>query len=197
MQPTPIAGPLAAGLIAFLVFVPGLQARDPAARINPAKRNDVYTSDQQVKPDVKPPQLDDSLQQKRFDTGQVKEQPRAPEADRRAPFDLKESKDKNLVTPERKTYDKIEYDRNAMSEQRADRFKTGEQTYRTSLSDRYQSSLHDAEDAAPKTTVKKRTTFESLNRFVFRRNGDAADATPVAAGSEPAAAASAAPSAQP
>lgn len=186
MQPTFARAPALACLLALLCAAPAL-ARDPAARIDAAKRNRISTAGSTITPEVTAPERADGVQDKRFDHGELREQPRATVGDRRAGIDLKEGRDKNLVTPELKTYEQLNYDTNAYSDRRSGRFNTGEQTYRTALVERYQTSLSDAAEAAPKTVVKERTTFDSLNRFIFRRNRPQGDDLMTAAGSESAA----------
>ncbi len=178
--------PLALTCLLTVVCATSVFGRDPAARIDASKRSSIKTGESTITPEVQQFDRVDGVQNKRFDTGTLREEPRSSLGDKRAAIDLKESKKKNLITPEKKTYEKITYDNSAFDGKRSNRFQTGEQTYRTSLSERYQSSLSDAADAAPKTVVKKRTTFDSVNRFIFRRNRPEGDDLITPAGSAPA-----------
>ncbi|MFH1500278.1 MAG: hypothetical protein ABII82_20930, partial [Verrucomicrobiota bacterium] len=160
-------------------------ARDPAARIDASKRSRVSTEEQALDPEVRPMERADGVQDRRFDRGELLDQPDAPVGDRRADIDLQESREKTLIEPELKTYERLDYDPSRYDGQRSDRFRTGDDIYRTSMAQRYQNSLGEAQDAAPKTVVKKRTTFDSVNRFIFRRNRPEGDELFGSAGAAP------------
>ncbi len=170
MQKSPAPTPALAVAILLLGCVAPALARDPAGRIDATKRSAITTDDKALDAEVKPMERADGLQDRRFDRGELRDRPEAPEGERRANIDLKESDKKTLITPDKKTYDTVEYDTSRYDGQRSDRFRTGDDTYRTSMAQRYQDSLGEAQDAGPKTVVKKRTTFDSVNRFLFRRN---------------------------
>lgn len=169
MPKHPALSPALAALLALACAAPCL-ARDPAERIQAEKRSRITTEQKALDAETRPIERADGVQEQRFDRGELREQPQAPVGDRRANIDLKESDRKTLVTPERKTYETLDYDPNGYDGQLSERFRTGDEPYRTSMAQRYQDSLGEAQDAAPKTVVKKRTTFDSVNRFLFRRN---------------------------
>lgn len=185
MRPSSTFTPALACLI-FLSVVSSVIARDPAGRIDAAKRNPTTDKGATVTPPVKSFDQVDGVQNKRFDRGDLREQRKASVGAKRANIDLQETREKNMISPELKSYDTIKYDQSAYDGQRASRYKTSEQTYRTALSARYQDSLSNAQDAAPKTVIKKRTNFDSVNRFIFRRNRPEGDDLITAAGSAPA-----------
>ncbi|TSJ77128.1 hypothetical protein [Rariglobus hedericola] len=114
--------------------------------------------------------------------------------DKRAPIDLKEKRDKTIV--DRKDYPKPEVrDRelNSHDGQRSSIQPKGDQILKYDTVAKYQDRMKDAETAASQRQPKmeKRTTFDKLNRFLFKRNGPGTEngtamVTPAAGGPAPA-----------
>lgn len=144
----------------------------------------VSTDEKAVLPDAKPIERNEVLMDRRFSTGTV-ERKDALVGERRSNITVEESRDKKFFrTPERKEYETIDRKESTWSDKES-RFSTAEDGYRSKTAIRFQDKIGEAMPFAGdvKPVVSKRTTFDRVNRFAFRRNS--ADGVSVtSAGSE-------------
>jgi hypothetical protein len=190
---------LAAALAALGVV--GARAADPA-QFDPSKQNDQLAptperTDTRLAPNQeanqRPIERNDHLQDQRFKAPDKIERKDAAVGEKRAPIEMKETRDKALIErkdapkPELKTWDK-----NRQSGEKFNRQPTGDDVKKYEMADKYQGRMSDAKTAAAQRQPKleKRTTFESINRFLFKRNGPGAPdgkamVTPAAGGPNP------------
>jgi hypothetical protein len=190
---------LAAALGALGVV--GVHAADPS-QFDPSKKNDQLAptperTDTRLAPNQetnqRPIERNDRLQDQRFTGPDKIERKDAPAGEKRAPIDLKETRAKALIErkdapkPELKTWDK-----NRHNGEKFNRQPTGDDVKKYEMADKYQGRMTDAKTAAAQRQPKleKRTTFESINRFLFKRNGPGtpdgqAMVTPAAGGPNP------------
>ena len=124
----------------------------------------------------------DRVQDNRFSTPEPREKTLAPVNDRRAPFEMTETREKTVI--DRKNFPKpdvrdrkINQDNNVMfsSQPKGDMVKQYDKVAK------YQDRLTDAETAAGQRQPKleKRTTFDKVNRFIFHRNGPGENDNPL------------------
>lgn len=144
----------------------------------------VSTDEKAVLPENKPIEKNEVVSEKRFST-QVNPKEKALVGEKRSAVTTENSREKELfVTPEQKHYEVIERKESPWAGKQS-RFSTSENAYRSKVATRFQDKITDAQpfnrDMEPITT--KRTTFDRVNRFAFRRNGDR-PVTATAAGSE-------------
>ncbi len=134
------------------------------------------------------------LQEQRFTAPDMIERKDAPVGERRAPIDVTETREKNII--DRKEFPKPEVRERVMNhhdgemshiQPKGDMVKTYDKV------SKYQGRMTDADTAAAqrKPLLEKKTTFEKLNRFIFRRNGPGSEGgnamvTPAAGGPAPA-----------
>ncbi|GEM_PF-1022230 len=114
------------------------------------------------------------LQDQRFSTPQLIDRKEAVVGERRAPIDLTEKREKVIV--DRKDYPKPEVrDRqiNRHDGERARIQPQGDAVKRYDTVSKYQNRMADAKNATAQREpqMEKRTSFEKLNRFIFKRNG--------------------------
>ena len=179
----------------------GLRAADPS-QFDPSKQNDrlaptAERTDTRLAPNQeanqRPLERNDRLQDQRFKAPEKIERKDAAVGEKRAPIEMKETRDKALIErkdapkPELKTWDK-----NRHNGEKYDRQPTGDDVKKYEMADKYQSRMTDAKTAAAQRQPKmeQRTTFESINRFLFKRNGPGstegqAMVTPAGSGSNP------------
>ena len=168
---------------ALLVVLPyGMRAED-ATKVAPDQQNTQLApgagnNDTRLAPGNADNQLpfkrDDRVQNSRFSTPELRDKKMAPLGDKRAPFDMTETHEKNII--DRKDYPKPEVRDNKMSPQNGRLYRDqpkGDMVKTYEMSAKYQDRLTDAATAASQRQPKleKRTTFDKINRFVFRRNG--------------------------
>lgn len=158
------------------------------ARLETGKRAvEVSTEEKAVLPENRPLERNEVLMDKRFSTGTY-EKKDALVGERRSGIAVEESREKKLFgTPERKEYETVERKDSAWSGKRS-RFSTGDDAYRSKVAVRFQDKIGEATPFVDnvKPVVSKRTTFDRVNRFAFRRN-DSEGVSVTAAGSERAA----------
>jgi hypothetical protein len=172
-------------LVAALAILPALQAGP--GRVDASKRAPVSTEQRAVLPETQPLERNEVLMDRRFE-GQEFERKEAPVGDRRSTIELEESREKTLFpTPDQKEYELLERKDSPWSGKES-RFSTREDAYRTQVAERFQDKIGDASPfpGTPTPVVSKRTTFDRINRFAFRKNGDQSVAV-MSAGSEQAA----------
>ena len=125
---------------------------------------------------------DDRVQNSRFSTPELRDKKLAPIGDRRAPFDMTEAHDKNII--DRKDYPKPDVRDNKMSPDNAQMYRDqpkGDMVKTYDMAAKYQDRISDAATAASQRQPKleKRTTFDKINRFVFQRNGPGENGNPI------------------
>lgn len=116
----------------------------------------------------------DRLQEQRFNAPDMIQRKDSELGSRRAPIDLTEKKDKTVV--DRKKYPEMEIRDRELSPHDGEKSRIqpeGDQILKYGKADRFQNRMTDAETAAAQRQPKleKRTTFEKINRFIFKRNG--------------------------
>jgi hypothetical protein len=158
--------------LAVFVTVPALDAAP--GRVDASKRAvQVSTEDQAVLPENKPIEQNEVVSEKRFRT-QVKPKEQAIVGERRSSVTTENSREKErFVTPEQKHYDVIDRKDSPWAGKQS-RFSTSEDAYRSKVATRFQDKIGDAQsfNGDMKPVITKRTTFDRVNRFAFRRNGD-------------------------
>lgn len=158
-------------LAALATLVP---AQAAPGRLDTSKRaSRVSTDEKAILPENKPIVRNEVLMDKRFATGTY-DKKEALVGERRSNISVEESREKKMFrTPERKEYDTIERKESTWSGKES-RFSTAEDAYRSKTAVRFQDKIGEAMPFAGdmKPVVSKRTTFDRLNRFAFRRNGD-------------------------
>lgn len=163
----------AVGLTLAALAIPPLAAAGPG-RMDVSKRSEsVSTDDKAVLPENKPLERNEVLMDKRFDT-QTVERKDAIIGERRSAITVEEGREKKLfVTPDRKEYDVIERKESVWNGKQS-RFSTSEDAYRSKVATRFQEKIGEASPVTRevKPAISQRTTFDKVNRFVFRKNGD-------------------------
>jgi len=181
--------------------VVGVSAADPS-QFDPSKKNDQLApkperTDTRLAPNQeanqRPIERNDHLQDQRFKAPDKIERKDAAVGEKRAPIEMKEKREKNVI--ERKNAPKPEvktWDKNRHSGEKFDRQPTGDDVKKYEMADKYQGRMADAKTAAAQRQPKmeNRTTFETINRFLFKRNGPGtpdgqAMVTPAAGGPNP------------
>ena len=153
-------------------------------RMDTSKRaSQVSTQERAILPENKPIERNEVLMDRRFST-EVRDKKDALVGERRSTIAVEESRDKKFFSvPERKEPEQIERKDSRWSGKQS-RYSTSEDTYNSKVALRFQEKIDDARPFVDsKPSISKRTTFERINRFAFRRNnGDAVSVT--TAGSE-------------
>lgn len=136
----------------------------------------------------------DHLQDQRFSAPEPITRKDAVVGEKRASIDMTETREKNIV--DRKDYPKPEVREHEVNRHDGERARIqpkDDQVKKYDTVEKYQNRMTDAKTAAAQRqpTMEKRTTFESINRFVFMRNGPGTEdgkpmVTPAAGGSAPA-----------
>lgn len=164
---------VAAGLTLAALVLP-LAAFAAPARMDAGKKASSFsTENRAVVPEKRPMELNEVVGEKRFATEQV-ERKTAVVGDRRSTIEVTETREKTLfVTPERKEYDVIER-KDSRWAGKTSRFSTSEDRYEGKVAVRFQDRIADASPFHDnvKPVVSKRTSFDRINRFAFRRNAD-------------------------
>ena len=160
----------------------GLRGADPS-QFDPSKQNDRLAptperTDTRFAPNQeanqRPIEPNERLQDKRFRSPELIERKDAVVGEKRSPIEMKETRDKKIIEhkdapkPELKTWDKNRHD-----QERSRYQPEGDQVKKYEMAEKYQSRMKDAKSLAEQRDVKiqKLTTFEKINRFVFKRNG--------------------------
>ena len=182
-----LSGPI---VLASLTLAGAMTARasDATAPVDYAQRNAPYAPAATVTPDKKTPEGNTTVQEKRVDKNVLDKKPAAV-GDRRAPIDMKESRDKNVVEKNSHTPEKIDQPVSAYN-QRESSMSTGANVTRFPMIAKYQDSLTASNvTTTSRATAADRATAAKINRFVFRRNApdtsvalDGAPVTPAAGG---------------
>jgi hypothetical protein len=172
---------LPSGFVVFAsvsVCVLVARAADATSRIEYTQRNTPFAPGASVEPSKQTPAANEAVQNKRVPTTTI-DKPLAPLGDRRAPVEMKETRDKQVrekdsYRPEGSAQPTSAY------HQRQAAISTAGNTSKPPIVSKYQDSLA----AASATNMARfpamdRATTARINRFVFRKNPAE---TPVAAG---------------
>ena len=153
-----------------------LPAQAAPGRLDASKRAPRFSTDEKaVLPENKPIERNEVLMDKRFDTQTVPRK-EAVVGERRSTIAVEETREKELYpAPEQKKFDVIEHKESPWAGKKS-RYSTSEDAYRSKVAVRFQDKIGDASPITKdvKPVVSQRTTFDKINRFVFRKNGDQA-----------------------
>jgi hypothetical protein len=157
-------------LAALALLAPAMAA--PGGELDVGQRaEDVSTEEKALLPEKKIPERNEIVQDRRFDAEEVPKET-APLAERRAPFDVREAKEKKLfITPDRPAFEVIPREEHRWADKKAP-FSTADDAYRSRVAIRFQDKIGEASPIVSKPLVSKRTSFDKINRFVFRKNAD-------------------------
>jgi hypothetical protein len=187
--------------IAVSVALPlGLRAED-VTKVDAAQRNTDLaptpeSSDTRLSPgretNQRPFLRNEHLQDQRFSAPENFERKEAIVGERRAPIDITETREKNII--ERKDFTKPEVRDRELNRHDGEKSfiqPKGDQVKKYDTVSKYQSRMADADSGQfqRKPSLEKRTTFEKLNRFIFKRNAPGSEngnPTVTTAASEPA-----------
>jgi hypothetical protein len=171
----------AAPALAVMLLLSALEGQAAPRRVDPSRRAEAVdpasADTRAVLPGPIAPERAAAVQESRFPTAPSRWQGRtAPANGRRAAVTLEETREKTLIDSERIETTQRERETNRWSGQRA-RVSTQDDTFRTPATNRFQEKIGEAQaypNAAITPAIQKRTSFDRVNRFVFRKNRDAA-----------------------
>ena len=151
----------------------------------------VSTEQKAALPETKAIERNEVLMDKRFQAAPF-EKKEALVGERQSSIAMEESRAKEMITPERKTYDTIDRKESPWAGKES-RYSTADDAYRTRVATRFQDKIGDASPISQdvKPAVQQRTTFDRINRFAFRKNGDQGVSVTTAGSESPAGDASA------
>lgn len=144
----------------------------------------VSTEDRAVLPENRPLERNEVLMDRRV-PAETLPRKEAIVGERRSSIATEETREKKFFrTPERREFETIERKESPWSG-RESRFSTREDAYRSRVAPRFQEQIGEASpyNGMAQPVVTKRTTFDRVNRFAFRRNGEQTPGV-TAAGSE-------------
>lgn len=173
----PVAGPRRVCALALAAFATFASVHAAPGRMDASKRATRLSPEEKaVLPENVPVERNEVLMDRRFQRGgdETIEKKNAIVGERRSGIAVEESEEKQLYrTPERKEYDVVERKDSVWSGKES-RFSTGEDAYRSKVATRFQEKISDVRpfNDNVKPVVSQRTTFDRINRFAFRKNGD-------------------------
>lgn len=182
-----VTGPGRVCLPALVALLSAVSLPAAPGRLDTSKRAArVSTEEKAILPgENKTPERNEVLMERRFEAGDEFKKDSALVGERRSDIAIEENRDKKLFpTPERKEYETVERKESPWAGKQS-RFSTTEDAYRSKVATRFQDKIGEASPFSGdmKPVVSKRTTFDRVNRFAFRKNGDQA-VTVTTAGSE-------------
>lgn len=179
------------GLCLAMLVSPAFLCAGPDKLDTARRAARVSTEQKATLPEAKAPERNEVLMSKPFQTSTV-EKKEATLGQRQSPVTVGETKPKELITPERKTYETLERKDSPWTGQES-RYATSKDAYRTRVATRFQDKIGEASPFGKeaKPAIKQRTTFDRINRFVFRKNGDQSVSVTTAGSERPAGDASA------
>ncbi|MCX6938732.1 MAG: hypothetical protein NTU80_12735 [Verrucomicrobia bacterium] len=159
---------LAAGLIAALTSAVAAPGKVDATR----RATSVSTEQKAVLPEKVPLQKNEVLTDQRFESQTVPKKD-ALVGERRSTIETKETREKTMIQPERKDYDKIDR-KDSPWAGKISRYSTKDDTYTTERTNRFQDKIGEASPVTNKVkpVTSQRTVFDRINRFAFRKNSD-------------------------
>ncbi len=170
---------LAAGL--FAALTPAVAA---PGKVDTTQRATSVSTDQKAAlPENVPLEKNEVLTDQRFKSQTVPKKD-ALIGERRSTIETKETREKNMIQPERKEYDKIDR-KDSPWAGKMSRYSTKDDTFTTERTNRFQDKIGEASPVSNKVkpVTSQRTVFDRINRFAFRKNSDAS-VTLSTAGSE-------------
>ena len=162
------------------VGLPRIQAEDPT-KFDPSQQADKVAPGPDTTKPVESIELkrDDRVQNSRAVLPGLIDEPRAPMADRRAPIDVTETRDKTIIDHKVAPVatEPLAHQESRFNGQLAPAQLRPTDIFPTSMVEKYETGLRNADTASrlSQPTVAKATSFDKLNRFVFRRNGPGTD----------------------
>lgn len=174
-------------LLVCLIALPLVASAKDPSQVDPAKKNESYApgpanADTPVSPDrpenQKPVERNERVQDERVRLPEKIERKEAPVAGREAPINVTETREKNIIdrkdfsTPEKKEYDKYRGD--------GERYRyqpEGDMVKNYDKVGKYQERMTSATEAASTTKpmLEKQSSFEKINKFLFKRNNPGGD----------------------
>jgi hypothetical protein len=159
-------------ILAALVLSPAAFAAP--AGVDAGKKAGEFSSEHAaVLPGKKNTELNVVVGEKRFATESI-ERKSAVVGDRRSTIAVRETREKKLfATPDRKEYEVVER-KDSRWAGKSSRFSTSEDRFECKVAVRFQDRIGDASpfNDNVKPIVSKRTSFDKINRFAFRRNAE-------------------------
>lgn len=158
-----------------------------AAKVEYAERNTPYAPAATVTPSKKTPETNATLQERRV-TPNVVPQSSTPAAERRAPTDITETREKNLITPDSRRPEFKKPELNAY-DHRPSKYQPDTEHEKPKLVERYRTNVSaDTLTHQGRFTAADPTANARINRFIFRRNVSTPTGAPsvTSAGSVPA-----------
>lgn len=167
---------LAVGLTLAALATCAVSAAAPGEMDTGKKAIETSTQEQKaVLPNNKPIERNEVVGEKRFERGtEVRTKDNALVGERRSEMKVGEEKEKALYpSPGKKEYEVIDRKDSRMNGKEA-RFSTSEDAYRSKTALRFQDKIGDASPITGEVTTSysRRTTFDRVNRFAFRKNSD-------------------------
>lgn len=164
------------------------RAADATTPVDYTQRNGTYAPGITTQPEKKTPEANPTVQEKRVDKTVVDKKP-AIAGERRAPIDMKETREKNVREKDSHTPEKVEQPASPYNQREAP-ISTGANATRLPMAAKYQDSLTASNTTTTtRTTAADRALAGKVNRFVFRKNApdpavalDGAAVTPAAGG---------------
>jgi hypothetical protein len=151
-----------------------LPAQAAPGRIDVSKRAPrVSTEEKAVLPENQPLERNEVLMDKRVETETIPHK-EAVVGERRSDIAVGETREKQIYSaPEQKKFDVIERKESAWAGKKS-RYSTSEDAYRSKVAVRFQDKIGTASPISRdvKPVASQRTTFDKINRFVFRKNSD-------------------------
>lgn len=158
--------------LAALATVNSLQAAP--SKLDVGKRAvRTSTETKAVLPENRPLERNEVLMDKRFE-GETLPRKDAIVGERKSAIIVQESREKKtFAAPDQKKFEVIERKESTWNGKQS-RFSTAEDGYRSKMAVRFQDKIGEATPITRevKTQASKRTTFDRVNRFVFRKNAD-------------------------
>ena len=140
-----------------------------AAKVEYAERNTPFAPAATVTPSKKTPETNATLQERRV-TPNVVPQASTPAAERRAPTDINETREKNLITPDSQRPEFKTPERNAY-DHRTSKYQPDTEHENPKLVERYRTNVSaDTLTHQGRFTAADPATNARINRFIFRRN---------------------------
>ena len=179
-------------LASFSIVLPTARAADATTTVAYAQRNDPFAPAGTVVPEKKSPQVDTTVQEKRFDKTIV-DKKSAAVGDRRAAIEIKESREKDVREKDSHRPEAVTQPTSPFNHREAG-FSTATDTKKPPMVSKYQDSLVAASASnMARFPALDGATGAKINRFVFRKNGSedgalttGAPVTPAGGGSAPA-----------
>ncbi len=172
--------------LAAACVLPGARAEDPA-KVDPSQQVNALNPSPETTKSVNQVEIkhDDTLQGSRATLPGVIEEPKASIGSRAANIDVTETRPKTIITPKEaaiSTTPLANQDSSLNGQSAPGRLQPGVNPFRgsTAVADKFQQRLTDANTANLKIQpdLQRTTSFDQLNRFIFRHNGPGSEGGP-------------------